>query len=229
MHMPQWFSSGKVKILEEYHFRRQTLDSSQRFPSPLWLHTPTSHLALRHLLDSQWTGTAHCLTENWSMTKCMNFLQGQGGELAHRGPLSAEADTDVGHFGPERGKKRRLPAKCSSRLWKYTVKQHISPTLLLTVILLQALSCISVATMTLKHWHTLSLCQAQSFCSVLPWNIVCYTQKLTTGSCKIVSQYYCLSQTSIHISKLSFKASIQETPMYIFFIWLHSRKVLNQK
>lgn len=106
MHMPQWFSSGKVKILEEYHFKRQTLDSSQRFPSPLWLHTPTSHLALRRLLDSPWTGTAHCLTENWSMTKCINFLQGQWGALAHRGPLSGEADTDVGHFGPERGKKK---------------------------------------------------------------------------------------------------------------------------
>lgn len=118
MHMPQWFSSGKVKILEEYHFKRQTLDSSQRFPSPVWLHTPTSHLALRYLLDSQWTGTAHCLTENWSMTKCINFLQGQWGELAHRGPLSAEADTDVEHFGSERGKKKKTASQMLKPLTK---------------------------------------------------------------------------------------------------------------
>ena len=69
------------------------------------------------------------------------------------------------------GEERQLWAKCSSCLWKNTVKQQVSPTLLLIVILLQVLSMTKlhfVATMTLKHWHTLSLCQAHTSALYFP-------------------------------------------------------------
>lgn len=95
------------------------------------------------------------------------------------GLVSATGDEEIEHYGPEQGKNE--DCEPLSQVAHENIPRHrqVSTTLLLPA---EAQSPTSMAILTLKFWHTLSLQQAHSSTLYCPESyIACYPQKLTTS------------------------------------------------
>lgn len=153
MHLSQWFSSGKVKCWKDVisKDKHQTVFKGSLFPLAVHSHfLPCTEVLVGLPVNRYSSSPDRKLTHD----KMHQFSARWVRWISSQGSTECCSWQRCGALWTGAGEERRPWAKCSSCLWKCTVKQQVNPTLL-TVILLQALSCTSVATITLKCWHTL--------------------------------------------------------------------------